>query len=162
MALLKAWPHHEKLELHIGKWSSGFSEQEIKIIIAVALNNCVHHKSLKIIGYLLTSEKIFLIVTGSRKHVDDVLTAFNKEIAQAITEMRNSDKIDLDDLYEEHPFTNQYLIQLITGQKIELRYYNAEVERLKDKVSNANFCSAMDYAGAKGPVLVTTKWKFSP
>ncbi len=165
------WPEHHKLELYVGKWGEFFSEQEIKIIIAVALNYCTQNATLKIIGYLIIGEQVSLIVAGTKEQWDKVSTVFYEQTARRVTEFLKQNKSDnlsswenensseqLNGLYEPYPFTNQYLTLLLTGQKIDLPYYNAEVVQLKDQVASYDFCSALDYSGAKGPVLVTTSW----
>jgi hypothetical protein len=169
LVLAKAWPQHQKLELRLGNWSAIFNEQEIKVIIAVALNYCAEHEGLKIIGYLITGEKVSLIVAVNEEEWNEVKIVYDRKVTEGISEMLNQNKccddevntkpdVQFNKLFKECPLTNQYLIQLITGRKIALAYYNVEVEKLKEQVDRYDFCSAIDYAGAKGPVLVVTKW----
>jgi hypothetical protein len=58
-------------------------------------------------------------------------------------------------LIQAPPLTNYLLVKLITGSKVELPYYSIQLARLKDSIRNYPFCSAIDYGGAKGPVLIT-------
>ena len=167
----KAWPEHHKLELQVGNWAKFFSEQEIKVIIAVALNYCVHHSALKIIGYLITAEKVSLLVGCTTVRWNEIKPVFYEQTAARITALLKQNKSDqlsnweneisdeqINGLYEEFPFTNQYLILLLTGRKVDLPYYNEELAQLKDQMDGYDFCSAIDYSGAEGPVLVSTSW----
>lgn len=80
-------------------------------------------------------------------------------------EMGGEDDVDDDELtdtgrplmhlIETSPFSNYLLVQLITGARVELGYYSPQLAMLKDSIHNYPFCSAIDYAGAKGPVLIT-------
>ncbi len=58
-------------------------------------------------------------------------------------------------LIEMPPFANHVLVKLITGTEVELGHYNPQLARLKDHLHNYPFCSAIDYGGAKGPVLIS-------
>jgi hypothetical protein len=58
-------------------------------------------------------------------------------------------------LFELYPLKNNHLIQLITGKKVELPYFDRELENLKFMIAHHTFCSAIDYSGALGPVDVT-------
>ena len=132
LVLNTAWPDHQKLELQVGNWAELFNEQEIKVIIAVALNHCAHHEELKIIGYLITAEKVSLIVVGNKEQWDKVSIIFYELTARGITDILKSERFgndntsicnkegyehQLNELYRINPLTNQYLTLLITGAK---------------------------------------------
>jgi hypothetical protein len=57
-------------------------------------------------------------------------------------------------MFTRHILHNKYLIQLITGHMEGPSFYSPEFIRLKKLTQNYNYCSVMNYTGAKGPVQV--------
>jgi hypothetical protein len=60
----------------------------------------------------------------------------------------------------KHLFCRQYLVNdymtmLLTGRTVDLPYYNPHLTILKDKIRKSDFCSAIDYSGGEGPVVIT-------
>ena len=104
------------------------------------------------------------MVKDKKEHIDELLEHFYKQVALGIHEyekMRHkytSKEAPLlkkyDQLFKKYPFYNEYIKKLITGQKIKLPYYDPHVTKLEDQIRDYNFCSAIDYSGAKGPVVV--------
>ena len=155
--------HH--LVLVMKSWEKELPNDLRHLIIAEALNYCVYHEELIIKGYLLTQKRIYLIATNKSHTMEKVLTIFSKQVAKGIYayKRRRDNNFEspiiskiFDDLFIKYPLYNAYIIKLITGQKITLPYYNPYVVWLKNRIHNYNYCSAIDYSGAKGPVLVQT------
>ncbi|MEP1489582.1 MAG: hypothetical protein ABJK28_14260 [Algibacter sp.] len=153
------------LVLGIKSWKKELPNTWRNLIIAEALNYCVCHEDLIIKGYLLAQKKIYLIAINESHSMENVLTIFSKQVAKGIYEYerRRANNYEaplvskiFDDLFIKHPLYNQYIIKLITGEKIMSPYYNPYVVWLENKIRNYNYCSAIDYSGAKGPVLVQT------
>jgi len=153
------------ITLKVGKWRSLFTEQHFNILIAEALNKTLlddaYEKTL--IGYLITYRKVYLILKIKQTMLQKMLHFFYKAVKTALeqyvektAEAVTSDGfIQGEPLFEQLPLKNDHLIKLITGRKVKLPYYSPTLERLKEKIRNYNFCSAIDYSGAIGPVLVT-------
>ncbi len=57
-------------------------------------------------------------------------------------------------LFREYPLYNPYIIALITGKPIHLKYYNPHLAKLEQYIHNYNFCSVGDYKGVLGPVVI--------
>lgn len=154
------------LGLLSGKWKEAFSPHECKVMIAEALNSCVYMHHLEIAGYLITKRRLCLVLRADPKRLDEQLRHFyrtlRKEILQRIHRREEWEQLPEEQPEEEkpvqlfvrYPLQNYMLIHLITGRKVQLPYYSPHLAKLKDKVNHENFCSAVDYSGAKGPVIV--------
>jgi len=150
-----------------GDWKDEFSEYEYSVMIAEALNYCVYNEEMNISGYLLTRRRLYLVLKTEYVHINSVLLHFydklRKEIQHAQRIKKEIEKalkhpeatLEKPALFVRYPLQNEYLVKLITGRKVELPYSDPHLQRLKDEINKANFCSAIDYTGAKGPVVVT-------
>ena len=161
------------LTLKIGDWKMLFTEQEYKVLIAETLNVCLHEHEFKhsIVGYLITKRRVCLVLKMHYRHIPKMLDFFYDSVKRKVidrfermkktflkrTMQHGSMEMNdlFDDLFEQFPLENDSLVRLITGREVELPYYNPHLARLKDRIRNYNFCSAIDYSGAKSPVLVT-------
>jgi len=154
------------LILVMGPWKKDIPENQRNIIIATALNDCSYKGYLKVTGYLITNRRVFLILSDTKEVIDQLLELFYKKVALGIHEYEKmiskytSKEASLleehDALFKKYPFYNWYIKKLITGQKIALPYYDPHVAKLEDQIRDYNFCSAIDYSGAKSPVIVKT------
>jgi hypothetical protein len=156
-------PKTHSFVLGIKSWKKELPNTWRELIIAEVLNYCVCHEGLIIKGYLLAQKRIYLIAINESQSMENVLTILSKQVAKGIYEYEsrrdNNYEAPLiskifDDLFIKHPLYNQYIIKLITGKKIISPYYNRYVVWLENKIRNYNYFSAIDYSGAKGPVLV--------
>jgi len=156
---------HSRL-LVMNSWRLDIPEEHRNIIIANALNNCVLYKSLNLVGYLITSRRLFIIGASENTPFQEILYYFYRCVETGIAEYKKMIN-DYDDAYhlEHHvhhklftpyPFLNDYIRALITGKEVHIGYYDPYLERLKHYIHNHNYCSALDYSGAKGPVIVAT------
>ena len=164
--------------LKIGEWKNLFTENEYKLMIAKSLNYCAFNEyprkhddfNVEIVGYLITAQQVCLVLSMEPANVNKMLMFFYKMIKDEIrlgldnpmacrNKKRTGDSSSTETLYmnlfEKHPLNNYLLVKLITGQKTELGYYNPRLALMKDRIHDYNFCSALDYAGAAGPVKVT-------
>ncbi len=135
------------------------------IIIAEALNYSVVKEGLIIKGYWLKEKRLYLIIESIPSKLNHVLNVFAKQILKEIHEYKklnneflvsDMNSIIFNELFYKFPLYNQYIIKLITGKKVVFPYYNPHLVRLKDEINNYNYCSAIDYSGAIGPVIVQT------
>jgi len=155
--------------LIICDWKNEFTEHQCKVMIAEALNHCVYNDELKIAGYLITQRRVCLVLEAAPDQVNHLLQAFYKQLRKEIHQHTHRIRNLETDLHKEEetsgaekhttlfirsPLQNYMLIRLITGRPVTLPYYSPHLERLKEKVNHYNFCSAIDYSGAKGPVVV--------
>lgn len=155
--------------LLIGDWKNEFPEHMCKVMIAEALNYCVYNSGMKIGGYLITRHRVCLVLKIAPTLLNEMLQQFydelRKEIIQHKHRIKNQARAIADrletkvemqmSLFIKYPLLNYMLIELITGQQVELPYYSPYLARLKDRINASDFCSAIDYTGAKGPVVVT-------
>jgi len=162
--------HEHKIELRIGNWSKKLDLNYVNTLIAMTLNHCTKDKDFIIKGYLMTSKTIYLIVKTNEKIFDNLLNKIEKHVylllkthKKEIQNCYENDFMDEDTafytirkpLFKLYSLKNGHLVQLITGKKVLLPYYNRELEDLKLLIRNHPFCSAIDYSGAIGPVNVT-------
>ncbi|NQY07936.1 MAG: hypothetical protein HRT71_00265 [Flavobacteriales bacterium] len=170
--LNQAWPQHQKLMLQIGAWNQLISEEETKQVISVALNYCTSENQNSIIGYLITTDVLYLIIDGDEDVLNAFLPIFHQQIdagikgrlsepehsAASLAEWEAQDQTEkYKNLFTQVRFRDPFLIQLITGHNVTLPYHSATLESLKAEVKQYHYCSAIDYAGPQGPVLVQTE-----
>lgn len=166
--------HNHKVELKIENWRKHFDLNYVNTIIAMTLNHCTKNKEFIINGYLITSKTIYLIVKTNEKTFDNLLNKIEIHIHLLLKthkkEIQNSYENDfIEDeedktfytirkpLFKLYPLKNEHLVQLITGKKVLLPYFDRKLEDLKLLIHNHPFCSAIDYSGAIGPVDVTVQ-----
>jgi lysozyme len=158
------------VSLLIGPWKKLFEEHQYKNMIARALNNCTCDGVLKIVGYLITKTRVCLVLEIEKTDINNALMLFYDSVGREIRQYREqvqvadittNDKrkiITIDEshsnLFTRYPLVNDHLVKLITGRRVELSYYDPHLASLKDKLRNSDFCSARDYSGAEGPVIV--------
>ncbi|WP_422360473.1 hypothetical protein [Reichenbachiella sp.] len=165
-------PENQKILLTIGDWKGILNASEMKISIAIALNHCCGHHRMQLLGYLITDQEVSLIIEGKKLHVDHLLAKFYDEFVSVVADhlsladkqghvLKNWEKHRegaLSDLFDRSIMHDPHLISLLLGQDIDLPYHSAEAEQLKQQIKTYDFCSAIDYSGAEGPVKVKTKW----
>jgi len=157
--------------LNIGPWRKLFPAGQSELMIARALNNCINEGELVVNGYLINHEALWLVIPANTNDIDridamlqdrirkNIQLHFGKErqlqykAKDAINHEKNNKKVD--SLFTRNPFINQDLVKLITGKIIELPYYDRHLAKLKAIINRSKFCSAIDYAGVEGPVIVT-------
>jgi hypothetical protein len=161
------------ITLSIGNWKNIINEYQVKLFIAWSLNYCVDSQQLRIRGYLITNDRLYMVWFIQPDLVNRMLMIFYEKLRREIhrflekqrqsgicltheAEMIASDE-SFEDLFEKYPFHNHYLMQLICGEKIELPYYDPNLEKAKRDIQGAEFCSAIDYSGAIGPVNISFK-----
>jgi len=136
-------------------------------------------------GYLITKTSIYLVLDidhkiivsnqdqadGHKKIIQNLISSLNKNVKAMIEAIHGADILNRGlikngdnntlqvialQLFEEFPFSNYPLLKLITGYKEEPGYYDPRLVRLKDRINNERFCSAMFYAAGvcTGPVRV--------
>ena len=152
--------------LIVGTWKKLFKADEIRLIIAEALNYCVCFEKMNIAGYLITDRRVCLVLEIDKTEPDYALDLFyekvKKEIKYRLEKRKHfeqhNDKAELNEylkfLFTRYKPNSDFLVKLITGRKVELPYHNAHLERLKEKIHDYDFCSAVDYSGGVGPVMV--------
>jgi hypothetical protein len=162
-------PSIHAITLTIGAWKELFPGDQNNIIIADALNYCTCNDGLTIAGYLITNRRVFLVLEISSAYIESMLVLFYERVRKEIKKKQNvikgqswryesegqtkTDELFVN-LFKQYPLVNDHLIRLITGRSVNLLYYSPHLARLKDRIHNYNFCSALDYSGAKGPVIV--------
>jgi hypothetical protein len=172
---LKTQAEEVNMLFYMGVWKKYFTEHQVKLIIAEALTYCVKFEQVMIKGYLITNRKLCVIWICEEEQLSVVLFTFYKQVRKGIREqwhklkkreavLSDSKKeIEVEELlntlFYESSFKNDWVLQLITGKKIELPYNNPDLERLKDYIAHSNFCSAIDYLGGVGPVKMTKNKK---
>lgn len=166
--------HHGLLSVNavcliIGPWKKLFTDAQCKLIIAEALNECTCSHGMQIVGYLITERRLFLVLEIQRHDIKDMLQLFYLIVKKEILEDRerhqnlrwgNEEEDRLveaekaKDLFRQYFMINDDLVKLITGRPVDLPYYSPHLARLKAMIHNYNFCSAVDYSGAIGPVFI--------
>ncbi len=163
--------------LKIGNWKNLFHEEEYKLMIAKSLNYCVFNKEprrhdefeMQIAGYHINAYEVCLVIKINPAHLHKMLKFFYTMIrdeirlgldnpASWLVKKKRSElsmtEILYTDLFEKCP-ANYLLVKLITGQEVDLGYYNPRLSLMKKRLHDDNYSSVMDYAGAVGPVQVT-------
>ena len=177
IVIFNTFPEQYKKVLRCGEWSKLVGEKQTKVIIAVALN---YYPSLlgsevKIFAYTLISNNLYLVARGSDGDIYSFLPDFYELVQIGIQdffselqeqkvhfrEQVSLDKItQVNNLFTEHRFRNNFLLSLIIGQKISLPYFDPKYNKLQHKIQTSNFSSAVDYSGAKGPVIIYKQWTY--
>lgn len=164
--------YYHKVMLKIGNWKKHFDLNYVNTIIAMALNYCCKKKELFINGYLITSQNLYLIVQTNEEIIDATVNRIELQIIlllkinpEKLKENNFEISFIADDenvfyagrrsLFKIYPLHNDRLVKLITGKKVELPYFDNNLEDLKAMIHSHPFCSAIDYSGALGPVDVT-------
>ena len=163
--LLLPIQHSQLLVMHT--WRYEIPQEKRNIIIANALNHCTNDKRFYVVGYLITNRRVFLIGSSETTSFKEVLDYFYYHVDIGILEYKKEiDKYEnhgfsnpkpLKKLFTKYPFYNEHIKSLITGKKVTSIYYDPQLARLKNLIHNSNYCSALDYAGGKSPVIVTVK-----
>lgn len=156
---------HSQL-LVMNSWRHEIPHEQRNIIIANALNQCTNDKGFDVLGYLITQRRIFLIGSSEITPFQEILQYFYYQVSTGIA-VYLKDHHQYDNahhlahhsdhqLFTKYPFYNDHLRSLITGKQVELPYYDPNLARLKAYIHSQNYCSALDYAGGKSPVIVAT------
>ncbi|SJZ87319.1 hypothetical protein [Sediminibacterium ginsengisoli] len=155
--------------LKAGNWKTQLTDHEYELLIAGILNDRVQLHELVINGYLLKKDSLYLVIethcsdgTRSLNHAFSRMEERVRQYMQTRWLARNipapeilpDTTEDQTPFFERHPLTDQHLIQLITGGKATLPYNDPHIAEIKESIRSARFCSALDYAGGQGPVLV--------
>lgn len=159
--------------LRIGHWRNLFEKAKCKWIISKALNLWTEenkeHK-FELAGYIITGTKLGLVLKIRNLELPKALHVFFQILNKLVAESLEDREGDLPDFLNSQADTNTnvqfhnlfetkmpmspFLAKLITGRKIKLPYYDFRLLRLEERIRNYNFCSAVDYSGAIGPVKV--------
>ncbi|HYG50814.1 MAG TPA: hypothetical protein VD905_07915 [Flavobacteriales bacterium] len=152
------------VELLIGPWRKVVPGHICKMLIAEALSEGVCHKKPlhEIMGYLITSRRVFIVMDIPDKNIHELFRDFYERIRKKIKPYLHSHKEHYDTaktdkemvLFEKHELRNNYLIRLLCGKKVALKYYDPNLERLKNMLQKQEYCSMVDYSGAIGPVIM--------
>ncbi|QHI37234.1 hypothetical protein IMCC3317_26120 [Kordia antarctica] len=156
---------HSQL-LVMNDWRYEIPQEQRNIIIANALNQCTNDKNFNLIGYLITNRRVFMIGGSETTPFLEILYHFYYLVETGIAEYKKAHNEYDDEHHLEHhtkhklfvryPFYNEHIRSLITGKEVELVYYDPDLARLKGYIHNHKYCSALDYAGGEGPVIVDT------
>ena len=164
---LARW-HFHNIEMHIGPWKRLLPEESVKILIAKAFSACVSYNNMKINGYLITKRRVFLLLNNSDDQLLCLGNAFFYSVESIVSQYfkgRNEEYI-WHDYKKRHPefvmtlfksrfLMNRYVERIICkpheDRKVD-RIIDPKYKRLKEIISNYNYCSSIDYSGAIGPV----------
>lgn len=156
-----------------GKWSSVFKDYEYKIWVAQVLNQCVRINHLAITGYLLEQDRLYLLIEIEQENLDKMLQIFFENIQHGI--FKYAEKLAQDGtplsqdvlseipgncngLFKQAPLRDEFLVGLLTGSNNNVGSPDsAQQAATRRRVRNSLFCSAIDYAGGIGPVIVKLK-----
>jgi hypothetical protein len=156
--------------LKIGKWKSLFPRNELLILVSESLNLTLkHHRFCEtLVGYLITDKRVCLILQpDSQPFLDNFYLNTRDEIMRRLDQLDKNFlkkrlhelEINLGDLthhlFEQRNLLRNELYWLMLGKEVKLPYYSPHLARLKDRIHNYPYCSAIDYSGAKGPVNMT-------
>lgn len=170
-----------KIELcfKMGEWRSIFTLCEFKMFIANALNELYKEDEpdgeTDIVGYLINPDEVYLIMHCNHRERETIVDLFKITLYREITHFLNyiinqkpgenvlreslqNATIDKERLFTCYPINNWYLVKLLTGQNIELPYYDPRLAMLKAQIRHNNFCSVIDYSGTDGPVGITIRY----
>lgn len=156
------------IELVIGVWKMWFGNEKTKILIVETLNEwIVHEKKLELNGYLITDYSVYLIMKSTKRNFNHLLTGFYRLMIDTIERHHPTLKMSFNDdqatinsklmyhkPFEKRDFYNDDLIKLMLGKKVSSIYYDLELANLIKNIRHYKYCSAIDYAGAEGPVNI--------
>jgi hypothetical protein len=156
---------HSQL-LVMNSWRYEIPHEQRNIIIANSLNHCTNHKDFNVLGYLITNRRLFLIGSSETTPFLEIVYHFYYQVETGIAEYKKLHN-EYDDAYHlahntqyklftRYLFYNEHIRSLILGKEVKLDYYDPNLARLKGYIHNHSYCSAFDYAGGKGPIIVAT------
>jgi hypothetical protein len=159
------------IELVIGAWKVWFGPQKTKLFIAEALNEwTAHQKHWELNGYLITDISVYLIIWAPKDNFHHLLTSFYEIMSKSIEHhhraLKSEDTSNVESInskllylkpFDKRNFYNDDLISLMLGKKLRSTYYDLEVANLINNIKHYNYCSAIDYSGAQGPVEITLR-----
>lgn len=152
-----------RLMLEMKSWRLYFPDEELKLILAEALNDTIIAKRILIRGYLITSWRLYLILWADEEQTEEFLKHFTncmirniiKKVETDLKEHRSSgDFHAFQELFVRYPFYNAELVDLLIGKELKTNYYQPKLAWMKDQLKNYKFCSVRNYTGAKGPVFI--------
>ena len=76
-------PEHSQL-LVMNSWRHEIPQERRNIIIAEALNSCTIHKDFKLLGYLITNRRLFLIGASEVTPFQEVVQYFYHQVSLVI------------------------------------------------------------------------------
>jgi hypothetical protein len=158
-----------KLSLQLEHWTTCFDPDEVKLLLAESLNACIvqqgHEQKtairLSVEAYLITYRHLFLVLSCPKGRLAECMRRFKEHIKiRLITwPYKNGQQPPgeelLGELFKMHPLHNQVLLRLICGKKPSNESFDPQVTRLEHYIHSHNYCSAMDYAGRNGPVILS-------
>lgn len=171
-------PDHYKKVLRCGEWSKLVGKKQTKVIIAVALNYypSLLKSEVKIFAYALISNNLYLVAHGSegdiysflpdfyelvRIGIQNFFVEFQEQKGKCIEQVYLDKITQVNKLFTEHRFRNKFLFALIIGRKIALPYFDSQYNKLQYQIHTSDFSSAIDYSGAKGPVIIDKQWRYN-
>ena len=150
--------------LEMKSWCLLFTDSEIQVLIAEALNTTVVDTKTEIKGYLITSWRVYLILKAKKRRTIEFIHHFEHKVKRKILkELRKKTDKDQVKLFEHKKphkmfnrlrFNNCEMMDLLEGKTVKLPYYDPGLNRLSEFLENYNFCSVPDYKGNVGPVFV--------
>jgi hypothetical protein len=158
--------------LKSGEWRTMFDELRYKTLVAEALNATICEREFRgaVVGYHIRDWCTYIVLVIDQKKIQKMFHFFFDRVREGIRhqldlkekqnvkEYSDSERIRrrglFEHLFEELPLRDEQYTRLITGRKVELPYYDPDLEYLKSTIHNDPFCSALDYEGGRSPVLV--------
>ena len=144
--------------LLMGHWQQQLGDATSKVLIAGVLNECVRKADLRIRGYWITGDRVYLVLWLCKGKISDAVKFFYERLNEAVIHYSHHEEIkkelQLLPLFKYRCLLNEDLIRLLIGERIERPYYDQQLEYLKDELGRADYCSLVDYSGAVGPVMI--------
>lgn len=161
-----------KMTLKIGNWRKHFDLNYVNTIIAMALHFFTKKDQILFNGFLITSQNVYLMIETKEETIESVVSKIELRIIYLLKNNPQKLKVNRDEisfiaddesffyeaqkpLFKIHPLRNKHLEELITGEKVELPFFDRTLQNLKATIHNHPYCSAIAYLGGISAVKVT-------
>ena len=157
------------------EWVTLFEEDKLKDVICQSLNHCVEKKGLVIYGYVIMNTHMHLLAASDQNNLSGTIRDFKKYTSGIITNMLEEGDIERNksileifsnatgkhsrnkkyQLWQHHNHPEEVYSPKFTLCKIKYIHDNPVDAGLVDRPQDYYYSSAVDYAGGKGPVMVS-------
>ncbi|NOQ72946.1 MAG: hypothetical protein GQ574_13135 [Crocinitomix sp.] len=165
MRIIREHISNKKIVLQMKSWRNHFAADELKEIIAIALNRTICETNTRLKGYFITDWRIYLVLNVSHKHENEFVDHFLNEMHQILIKYANDfNELELyfheKDLYNNiknlfryYHFFDVRLYRLLIGEKDTTTFDDPTTAEMRAYLANYKYSSYLNYKGDKGPVI---------
>ena len=155
----------KKVVLEMKSWRNHFKNDEIKDLIAIAINRTICETNTRLKGYFISDERIYFVLHVLKEKKVIFINYFLNELHKVlIRHAVLNDELDfyfkerdlynnVKKLFDYHDFFDARLYHLLIGKEEGECYDDPVVEEMTDYLTTYKYSSYRNYKGEKGPVI---------